>query len=339
MVSICIPIYRVELFIGKCAESLFKQTYKDIEYVFVDDCSPDKSVDILKKIVESFPERKSSVKIIKHTTNRGLAAARNTGILACKGEFITFVDSDDWIDYNFISLLVEKQREGNYDVVSSAYLKHNKCSTEVVIPSDYAISKDVCLSLLKRTLSPNIWGRLIRRSLLIDNGLFCKEGVNMGEDLQQTTRIFYFARSIAFQPNTRYHYNRLNESSYTHGKSFKMDIQMWASFDLLKEFFKNKGNEFLNAWRQGEAKMIGWSLKHLNRVDNVDEYYKYLMIRWHELPWSYIKYMDINARIAVLLHNKRLICYLISLYDINMAIKKTINSLKKRFGLGDNRLK
>ena len=110
MVSICIPIYGVEKYIERCAISLFEQTYQNIEYIFVDDCTPDKSVEILKSVIERYPNRKPYVRIIKHKKNRGLGSARNTAVDAAKGEFLMHVDSDDWIDNDCVRLCVEKQK-------------------------------------------------------------------------------------------------------------------------------------------------------------------------------------------------------------------------------------
>ena len=80
-VSVCIPVYGVEKYIERCARSLFEQTMKDdIEFIFVDDCTPDKSIEILQKVLEEYPERKNQVKIIRHETNKGLTGARNTAL-------------------------------------------------------------------------------------------------------------------------------------------------------------------------------------------------------------------------------------------------------------------
>jgi glycosyltransferase involved in cell wall biosynthesis len=313
-ISILVPVYGVEKFIGRCAQSLFEQTYDQIEYVFVNDCTTDNSISVLNDTLHAFPERKTHTKIVNHVENRGLAAARNTALESANGDFILFVDSDDWIDKDFVEKLVCKQLENDYDVVTAACLEHKINSNNVIIPRNLN-PQDNCLEIISRSQSSVIWGRLIKKNIFTENKLFCIEGANMGEDLQQTPRIFYHARSCAIQPETRYHYNRLNESSYTQGRSLKMDYQMWKSFDSLRDYFKDKGELYLEAWRRGEAKMIGWSLKHLNKVDDIDGYYHYLMDRWKTLPFRYVKYMDRNGKLAVMIHNKNLICELLNMYD------------------------
>ena len=108
-VSVLVPVYRVDRFIERCARSLFEQTYDNLEYIFVDDCSTDNSIAILRRVMEDYPERKGQVRIIRPERNRGLAAARNTALDAANGLFVTHVDSDDYLDRDAIRLLVEKQ--------------------------------------------------------------------------------------------------------------------------------------------------------------------------------------------------------------------------------------
>ena len=83
-VSIIVPVYNVSKFIERCARSLFEQTFESIEYIFVNDCTPDDSITKLNKIIIDYPQRSKSIRIIEHETNRGLAAARNSGLLAAQ---------------------------------------------------------------------------------------------------------------------------------------------------------------------------------------------------------------------------------------------------------------
>ena len=107
-VSILVPIYGVEQYIDRCARSLFEQTYPNLEYVFVNDCTKDRSVEVLRKVLEAYPEKGNAVKIVDHERNRGLAAARNTALAHATGEFVCLVDSDDWLELNALELLVNK---------------------------------------------------------------------------------------------------------------------------------------------------------------------------------------------------------------------------------------
>ena len=116
-VSILVPVYNVAAFIEKCARSLFEQTFADIEYVFVDDCSPDNSVEILQRVLEDYPERKSCVKILRHEVNKGVSSARNTALRNASGDYVFFVDSDDFLELDAIALLLDKAKGTNVDIV------------------------------------------------------------------------------------------------------------------------------------------------------------------------------------------------------------------------------
>lgn len=133
LVSIIIPIYNVEAFIIKCLESVYRQTYKNIEVILVDDCSPDQSVKIVedyqKKIDTYFP-----TSIIRHRENKGLSISRNTGTEHSTGDYIYYLDSDDWISDDCIELLVNSALEYNSDVViggTICYLEKEKVEKEV----------------------------------------------------------------------------------------------------------------------------------------------------------------------------------------------------------------
>ncbi|MCE9269679.1 glycosyltransferase [Bacteroides thetaiotaomicron] len=134
LVSILVPIYGVEKFIEKCAVSLFEQTYPNIEYVFVDDCTTDNSISVLRDIIAKYPDRESKVRILHHEHNRGLAAARNTAIGNAVGEYVMHVDSDDYLDIYAVEKSVNQIRKENADTLMFG-MRHvfvNKIVTQCV---------------------------------------------------------------------------------------------------------------------------------------------------------------------------------------------------------------
>lgn len=110
LVSIGVPIYNVESYIERCARSLFEQTYTNIEYVFIDDNSPDHSIEILKTTLEDYPDR-IQVKIIRESVNIGLSAVRNKAVSMMSGEFVIWVDSDDFVELDMTEKLINAQRK------------------------------------------------------------------------------------------------------------------------------------------------------------------------------------------------------------------------------------
>lgn len=168
-VTVAVPIYGVETYMERCAISLFEQSYDNIEYVFVNDCTKDNSISILENVINKYPNRKPYVKLINHKVNRGLGAARNTAIKNSSGDFIMWVDSDDFVSPTIVETAVQSQVNFNSDIITINYTNvydnfsvkqyENHCSTGF----------EYCKGILLGTQSGRIWGRLIRRSLYINN--------------------------------------------------------------------------------------------------------------------------------------------------------------------------
>lgn len=115
-VSVIIPVYGVEKYIERCARSLFEQTLDDIEYLFIDDCTPDKSLDVLRKVIEDYPIRKEQIIIHKMDQNSGQAAVRKWGMLNATGDYVIHCDSDDWVDKEMYKVLYDEAIKNKADV-------------------------------------------------------------------------------------------------------------------------------------------------------------------------------------------------------------------------------
>ncbi len=112
-VSVIIPVYGVENSIERCARSLFEQTLDEMEYLFIDDCTKDRSIEVLKSVLKDYPKRKSQVTIHRMDNNSGQAKVREWGILNATGEYIIHCDSDDWVDKDIYRELYEKAKEND----------------------------------------------------------------------------------------------------------------------------------------------------------------------------------------------------------------------------------
>lgn len=255
-VSILVPVFGVERFIERCARSLFEQTYHNLEYIFIDDGSTDRSIEILQSVVEEYPTRKAAVRIIRHDHNRGLGAARNTALDNATGEFVYHVDSDDFIERDAIRLLVTRQTETDADIITGNALIIYPYKSFVDTEPDYVDSSTMTLAILKR--HHFIWNRLIRLSLYNDNEIRVKEGVDYCEDYQQTPRLAFLARKVARIDKITYYYCRDNAASY--GALFNEDYGLIRdaldSYRLVEEFFSDKGKVYYNAARCGTTRRI-----------------------------------------------------------------------------------
>lgn len=131
-VSVIIPVYNVEKQIERCTRSLFEQTLDDIEYIFVDDASPDNSIAIIKSVLQEYPNRHNSVRFVAHEKNRGISAARNIGLEKALGTYVIFVDSDDyWADVNCLDYLYKLIEEYDADVLRGEYIALNEKGEEI----------------------------------------------------------------------------------------------------------------------------------------------------------------------------------------------------------------
>lgn len=239
-VSICVPIFNVEQFIEKSCRSLFEQTYKNLEYIFVDDCSHDNSIDILLEILEDYPERKDYVKIIKHKENMGLAVARNTGLYNATGEYIMHIDSDDYIDPYMVEDFVTTAINENADMVLCNFqLEYENKS----IKQEHLFSQDkneYIGLLLERKAIISIVARLIKRSVFNKMNQVSIEDINTGEDYVTTPRVCYYCNKIVKVNKEYYHYVKSNTVSYTHAISKKSIDDIINANKILISFFKNK---------------------------------------------------------------------------------------------------
>lgn len=216
-VSVIIPVFKVEKYIEKCLHSLFSQTLDDIEFIFIDDGTPDNSIEILKETLKKYPSRLGQIKIIFHTKNLGVAAARTSGIKASTGEYIIHCDPDDYVEQDIYEKLYNKAIETNSDIVTCDHYRIS--GTHQTVQHIYYLScpQDCLVNWYNKNRNGNysmLWDKLVRRQIIIDNNIYPYENIDFGEDFGCVVRIFYYSKSIVSINEPLYHYNK-RESSYT----------------------------------------------------------------------------------------------------------------------------
>ena len=212
-VSIIITIYNSEQFIEECVRSLFEQTLKDIEYIFVNDATPDQSMGILALIIDEYPERKSHVKIINLETNAGVSNARAIGIEKATGEYIIHTDSDDWVDKEMYERLYKKAKETDADIVGCNF-RHEFSEIQYDFHQQYSNDlKENIRRLINGRIFPSLCTSMTRRSLIKDNEITFPKGLNMGEDLYFNLQLYLHAKTIVSIDWAPYHYRHTENSS------------------------------------------------------------------------------------------------------------------------------
>ena len=184
-VSVLVPIYGVEKYIERCARSLFEQTLESIEYIFVDDCTKDKSVEILSRVLNEYPNRKKQVLIHKMPQNVGQCGVRKWAIQHATGEFVIHCDSDDWVDTTMYEKMYSKAISEEADMVICDYYR-----TDGII-NNYRKMTDSYKFMPQGPL----WNKLVRRSVYADKEIMYPLA-NKAEDGTLITQFYYYSKKI-----------------------------------------------------------------------------------------------------------------------------------------------
>lgn len=235
-VSILVPVYGVENYIEKCATSLFGQTYENIEYVFVNDCTKDSSIDVLKSVLKEYPNRREQVRILNHDRNRGLAAARNTALDACTGDYIWHVDSDDWIEINAVEKLVNKAEQNKSDII--IFDNYNVLANKTILCKADFNNKELYISnILLHTTPGSVWNKFFNAEFYRKSGIRSIEGLNHGEDYVIIPKLLHKAKVIDVLEEPLYYYNLTNQGSYTRNISLESIKNVHQAYISNMEYF------------------------------------------------------------------------------------------------------
>lgn len=248
-VSVIVPIYGVEKYIERCVRSLFEQTLEDIEYIFIDDCTLDKSVVILKRLIEEYntilKEKNYSVTIEMMPKNTGLPSVRKHGMKLATGEYVIHCDSDDWLDFDMYRLMYERAKADDADVVSCGYIVHDgDRQLRQMKELTKVLKEDAIKQLMLQQTHWVLWNKLFRRSLC-DNPLTYPTE-NMGEDMALSLQLMYYCNKISYINDSLYYYF-YNRQSLTNKKdkiaSLRRFSQTYKNCNLVYNFYKSK-NDF-----------------------------------------------------------------------------------------------
>ncbi|WP_273711772.1 glycosyltransferase [Leuconostoc mesenteroides] len=250
LLSIIVPIYNVEKYIGSLVNSLVKQTNKNFEVIFIDDGSTDESMQILKEIMAG-SEQEFSLKLLQQV-NQGLSSARNIGILNATGEYIFFLDSDDEIETNFVeTILTSCYKYSQPDTFIFDYssidefgnaLDSNYGHGSIYRQKDLCTSEQILTALSKDEIPTTAWSFVTKRSVIEKHDLLFSVGKKF-EDTNFTPKVFYFSKNIVVISLRLYRYRQRSGSIMSkHPEKFFSDA-IFVTYDLLDFYDQYKIRE------------------------------------------------------------------------------------------------
>ncbi len=248
LVSVIVPIYNSERYLKECVDSIINQSYKNIEVLLIDDGSNDNS----EKICDYYDGLDDRI-VVVHNTNRGVSNARNCGIEISKGDYICFVDSDDYLDTKFIESMVVNCKDVKYDlVVCRNYNVSSNVVKETAIPYEQTFSNDLKEDYYKLTsfLGGPVM-KLYRRKIMENNELYFNELVSYSEDRVFNSMFYKHVKEYLFVNQPLYYIVDRNPNSLSKQKSLKtfvdaVDEVIFTAGFLIGDNFKNSNQVVIN---------------------------------------------------------------------------------------------
>lgn len=239
-VSVIVPAYNVEKYIGKCLESLINQTLKDIEIIVINDGSTDSTGDI----IENYAKKDSRIKYIKQE-NTGSSEARNRGIKESKGKYIGYLDSDDYVEKKYYEDMFLYAEKNNLELVVSDFIKETKEKQE--IKQDFLLSDNTFISgkeyvenVLNGNGYPNVWDKIALKSIYEKEEIKFEKDIFLGDDIVVTIKLGYFAKKIGKLNRAYVHYIQHESQGTLKGKLGNKINDLYLVCKNLKEFFEKE---------------------------------------------------------------------------------------------------
>lgn len=210
-VSIIIPVYNVREYIGECIQSIIKQSYRHIEIILVDDCGTDDSTAIAEELLK---DTSLAWNTVRHATNRGLSAARNTGVSTATGEYLLFIDSDDFIPEDAVELLVQEALKTQAEMTCGNYLNYQDGEMSpgyATRTEETKLESNPLLAHISKYACPTAWNKLIKTSWYLKTGISFVEGL-LHEDEPWSLSLAFQASKIAYADRITYYYRQRGNS-------------------------------------------------------------------------------------------------------------------------------
>lgn len=238
-VSVIVPVYKVAKFIERCARSLFEQTLEDIEFIFVDDATPDESISIMRAVLVEYPNRIGQVKLITHEYNKGLPAARNTGLSTAAGEYVFHCDSDDFVEPDMLEKLYNAAKDEKVDIVWCDWFLSFEKNERYMKQPQYLSAMEALKGMLTGAMKYNVWNKLVKRDLYQKHQIKFPDGYGMGEDMTMIM-LFAYAGKVKYIPQAFYHYVKLNGNAFSQTYSERHLADLKHNTQRIVDFIQNE---------------------------------------------------------------------------------------------------
>jgi len=304
-VSVIIPVYGVEQYIERCVDSLFKQTLDGVEYIFVDDCTPDRSIELLCAKIEEyrlrFIKENKNVQLVRMPSNSGLAVVRRIGVQLAKGDYIIHCDSDDWIDEDMLRNMYEEGISKDADVVLCDFCITDGRTHGKVVGACMSIEKQEFIENLFLNSNTNtwaVWNKLCRRSLYDNNIVYPISA--MGEDMVLSFQLIWNCQRLAYVKKPLYYYFTNPDSitnTLTIDSCLRKFYQLKSNVDILIDFFSDKK---LNSKMKAGILLLQYGAKSiLYNVIGGKEYYDLWKSTYPEITIPLLMNSNVNIRIKL----------------------------------------
>lgn len=292
-ISVIIPVYNSEKYLRKCLNSVLKQTLKDLEIILINDCSPDNS----QRIIEEFAKKDKRIKFTIHFKNKGISKTRNEGLKLAKGEFVGFVDNDDWIGSKMYEEMYNKAKKESAEVVICNGLEIKAKTKKKIIkkPLETENKRKMIsnyLTGLNQMINEDSWNKIYSKRFLKKNKINFPDKIKVAcDDGYFTLKVIYYAKKIYFL-NKCFYYYRYNPKSAIHTfreediKDILTEVSLFKKF-LSKNKILNKEDFDFYSFIQLKYLIIDKEYKYTDKIkytkklfpkflENFDKYKKYL---------------------------------------------------------------
>ena len=302
LVSIIIPVYNVEKYIKQCIESCLNQTYKDIEIIAIDDGSTDSSGIILDEISKKSPKLK-----VIHKQNNGVSSARNIGIRISKGDYIIFVDSDDYLSEDAVEYMISVITKTNSEfvILKNCFSNINQKQNEDKI---YNITREEAIVLLLGLkLELGCWNKMYSRKMIMDNNLFFNEELFYGEGLEYIIKVAQTAKKIGIGNKRVYYYGKNNLLSATSKFNYKKFENGEKALINIKNNMNPKTSLIIDTWMFHYAMFAQNAMmsciNNKNSINNYKIIYKEWKRKYNQYYFKLItsKYISNHEKIKLII--------------------------------------